>query len=999
MRTEKHLDESELDRQLAELDENPEAPVDTTVRELHAELQTLAEQLHQPAPPNPYETEPSCQQAVGRAKSIAREFTPYFVAIPETSAEPIPASLDHFRIVRLLGQGGMGAVYLAEDTRLGREVALKTMRPELAARPGAKERFLREARLAAALEHDHIVPIYHVGEANGTPYLAMPFLKGQSLEEVLKARKTLANEQVIRLGIQVARGLAAAHERGLIHRDIKPANLWVDPKGRIKILDFGLARSSHDDIGLTQSGAILGTPTYMAPEQARGERVDGRADLYSLGVVLYRAATGKLPLHGSDTMSMLMALATETPRPACDVNPSVPPALSALITRLLAKEPSARPASAQGVLQELQGLLKPTATISAPAAIPAATLASQDPWADIDVPGGETEVESAPAQPAPDSTRRRPRRWPLVAAGLLVAFLGGGLLLQQIILRITDKDGKSRDIELKPGDRIEIVEKPTPKSDPAKTPPKNEPEIKLIAGDPDRRAAEYVLSIGGHVQINDQGQWINADSLPKEPFRLTGVNLEGNQKVTDAGLAHFKDCKALTHLHLSGTRVTDAGLAHFKDCKGLKILWLGFTKVSDVGLTQFQHCKDLLEVHLVGTQVTDAGIESFKDSTNINYLNLAGAKVTDTGLASITKIKSLERLDIELSQVTDAGLQYIKDCNLKSLSLARTQISDAGLVHLKNQTELRVLNLSYTKVTDAGLANLRECSMLEVLILNNTHITDSSLVWIAKQPLNGSYWIFRGLHVPSTRISRKGYETLKTTRPGIEIKWSEPNHDVAQTVLMAGGRVEIAFPKDENPRLVTKPDELITEYFQVRRISLEGVKNPPPEILRLLSKLCHPEFDRLESLDLTGVKQPNLRSLAYLTKLQELRLTDGCDNDSIRSIDKMPSITRLSINGSNIDFTGVQHLVKQLPNLRELSLAGCPKIDVVSCRFFSQWKNLKQLSLAKNPGWSDLIIGQLENLEQLESLDLRQTKVTAAGIERLQKALPKCKIDWDEAKK
>jgi serine/threonine protein kinase len=166
----------------------------------------------------------------------------------------------------------MGAVYVAEDTRLGRQVALKTMRPDLAAKPSAKERFLREARLAAALEHDHICPIYQVGEVDGIPYLAMPFLKGQSLEELIKRKQKLAPAQVIRLGIQIAAGLAAAHAKGLIHRDIKPGNLWVEPtaRGRVKILDFGLARSTETDTGLTQSGTILGTPGYMPPGPGQG---------------------------------------------------------------------------------------------------------------------------------------------------------------------------------------------------------------------------------------------------------------------------------------------------------------------------------------------------------------------------------------------------------------------------------------------------------------------------------------------------------------------------------------------------------------------------------------------------------------------------------------------------------------------------------------------------------------------------------------------------------
>ena len=692
MEPENNLDQSELDRQLAELDENPEAPVDTTVWELHAELQTLAKQLNQPVPPNPYEQEPACQQAVERAKSIVQEVTSGIAESVEPSAEPTPTHLDHFRIVRLLGQGGMGAVYLAEDTRLGREVALKTMRAELAARPGAKERFLREARLAAALEHDHIVPIYHVGEANGTPYLAMPFLKGQSLDDLLKAKKTLAAEQVIRLGIQVAEGLAAAHERGLIHRDIKPANLWVDPMGRLKILDFGLARSSNDDIGLTQSGAILGTPTYMAPEQARARKLDGRADLYSLGVVLYRAATGKLPLHGSDTMSMLMALATETPRPASEVNPAVTPALSALIMRLLAKDPDQRPASAQTVIQELQALLQP-------AAVPV----DANPWADIDLPGGVTEVASAPSEPTPESNRRRRRRWALVAAGLLGFAL---LFTAGIVIIVRDKDGKKiTEIEVFAGGKVEIVDN----SDSAKTPPKKEPDIKIIGDDPDRRAAKYVLSIGGQVKINDDNLWINAATMPKEPFRLRVVDLYDNQKFRDAEMSNFKDCKSLSQIWLHNTRVTDAGLAHFKDHKGLTHLHLAYTRVTDAGLAHFQNCNRLMYLNLWNTQVTDAGLAHFKDCWSLETLRMGSTKVTDRGLTHFKDCKRLIELDLMSTPVTDAGLAHFKDHKgIRNLNLAYTMVSDMGLQHLEGLTKLETLNLRKTKVTAAGIDRLQK---------------------------------------------------------------------------------------------------------------------------------------------------------------------------------------------------------------------------------------------------------------------------------------------------
>jgi hypothetical protein len=281
-------DEAQLDRQLAELDENPAAPVDSTVRGLHAELETLAKELKQPLSPDPFQDESACRDAVAAVQSLVREMAPGELPSAAGPATPMPERLEHLPIVKLLGQGGMGAVYLAEDTRLGRHVALKTLRRELAAKPQAKERFLREARLAAAVENDHIVPIYHVGEDAGTPYLAMPVLQGQSLEDLLRQRRVLAVPEVLFLGIQIAEGLAAAHERGLIHRDIKPSNIWVEPTGggRVKILDFGLARSIEADTCLTQAGAIVGTPSYMAPEQARGDKLDARADLYSLGVVL-----------------------------------------------------------------------------------------------------------------------------------------------------------------------------------------------------------------------------------------------------------------------------------------------------------------------------------------------------------------------------------------------------------------------------------------------------------------------------------------------------------------------------------------------------------------------------------------------------------------------------------------------------------------------------------------------------------------------------------------
>jgi serine/threonine protein kinase len=276
---------------------------------------------------------------------------------PHRSAGAGWPQIGGFVILKLLGEGGMGAVYLAEDARLGRRVAIKTMRPELAANRLDRERFLREARAAAAVEHDNIVPIWHVGEAeDGTAFIVMPFLQGETLDARLRREPVSPPGLVLKVAGEVAEGLAAAHATGLTHRDIKPANIWLEggPSGeqvrRCKILDFGLARSvDKEEAQITASGAILGTPAYMAPEQARGEKVDHRADLFSLGATLYRMATGRLPFDGPTPMAVLIALTTEAPLPLRETAPGLLPELAGLIDRLMSKKREDRPQSASEV--------------------------------------------------------------------------------------------------------------------------------------------------------------------------------------------------------------------------------------------------------------------------------------------------------------------------------------------------------------------------------------------------------------------------------------------------------------------------------------------------------------------------------------------------------------------------------------------------------------------------------------------------------------------------
>jgi hypothetical protein len=305
--------------------------------------------------------------------------------------------LGPFAVVRLLGRGGMGAVFAADDPALGRRVALKVMRPAVAAHPEAKARFLREARAAAALQHDHVIPIFHVGEHSGVPFIVMPLLAGESLEDRLRREPRLPAAEVARVGREAAAGLAAAHAAGLVHRDVKPANLWLEaPAGRVKVLDFGLARAAGGGGGgLTQTGAVLGTPAYMSPEQAAGRPVDGRSDLFGLGCVLYRLATGELPFRGPTLTAVLLAVVGHHPPPPRDVRPELPAALSDLIMRLLAKDQDRRPASARAVADGLAA--------------------------------GTTDADQTVTAP-PRRRDRRPRRRAGLVAAAAVLVVGGGLV-------------------------------------------------------------------------------------------------------------------------------------------------------------------------------------------------------------------------------------------------------------------------------------------------------------------------------------------------------------------------------------------------------------------------------------------------------------------------------------------------------------------------------------------------------------------------------------------
>ncbi len=265
--------------------------------------------------------------------------------------------LGGYDVLAIVGRGGMGIVLKAFDHELKRFVAIKVLAPHLAHSSVARKRFAREAQAAAAVVHPHVIAIHQVQPTGRLPFLIMPLLTGESLAQRLKARGPLELTEVLRIGMQAAAGLAAAHQQGLVHRDVKPANIFLE-KGveRVVITDFGLARAA-DDVSMTRLGVVAGTPAYMSPEQARGEALDGRSDLFSVGCVLYEMATGVSPFRADSTIATLRRIVEEQPVAMASLCPELPPWFNTIVERLLSKDPTLRFASASEVSELLEQCL------------------------------------------------------------------------------------------------------------------------------------------------------------------------------------------------------------------------------------------------------------------------------------------------------------------------------------------------------------------------------------------------------------------------------------------------------------------------------------------------------------------------------------------------------------------------------------------------------------------------------------------------------------------
>jgi hypothetical protein len=545
--------------------------------------------------------------------------------------------LGHYEVLEIAGRGGMGIVFRAFDEKLQRVVAIRALAPVWATSLRARQQFVREARAAAAaVTHEHVIAIYGVEEADAVPYFVMQFVDGVSLEEKIRRTGPLPLKAVLRIGLHVAEGLAAAHRQGLVHRDVKPANILLENGvERVKITDFGLARAG-DDTSLTQSGLVTGTPTFMSPEQAQGEAVEFRSDLFSLGSVLYAMCTGEPPFGAESTLAVLKRVCEESPRPIREVNAEVPAWLAELIARLHAKAPAGRPASAAEVAEVLARRLAEL----------------QD--------GGAGSAAALSSRPLSGGGSRR-RRWVAAGMALLAILAVVGLTevtgVTRIRLALTRGAGGE---EPSPGERSRANAAGGGSAGVATT--RTSP---VVATD-----LEWERSVA-ELPPDDQARAVAARLKERNP-RFGGLftHKSSDGRVTDFRFSseHVSDISPVRALHCAGSRRTKSPLTDLSPLKGmhLEALLCQESQVSD--LSPLRGMMSLLALDCSNTDVADL--------TPLKGTPLVHLVLTDTRVTDLSPIRGMPLSLLLVEGLPIEDVSVLAGMPLTYLGLYRTRVSD-----------------------------------------------------------------------------------------------------------------------------------------------------------------------------------------------------------------------------------------------------------------------------------------------------------------------------------
>ncbi|QEL21074.1 serine/threonine-protein kinase [Limnoglobus roseus] len=921
-----------------------------------------------------------------------------FLSPPQLSDEL--GRLGDYRILKMLGEGGMGFVFRGHDPALNRDVALKVMRPEVASKPQAADRFLREGRAAAGLKSDHIITIYQVGRANGVPFLAMEFLEGLPLDVWVKAqKKAVPLPQALRVVRDTLRGLASAHDKGLIHRDIKPANLWIE-KGtlRIKVLDFGLTRSNEADEQLTQEGAVVGTPAFMAPEQASGKPVDPRADLFSVGVVMYTLLAGKNPFARGNLMETLGAIGFETQPPVTTVRPDVPQEYSDFLDRLLMKSPDGRPVNAKAALQELAAVekkLQDAAKTAPPSALGVPLVAVPVPvdappvWNElteeegIKVRTGRTEKprSSTAVATTADAPGKPPSKKKLIAGGLFAFLLAVG----GIIIVITNKDGTKTKIEVPDGAKVETVQDGKTvaivgpkKADVPKAVPLTADGWTPIAADEvdllalDEKATATPSEFGGWTKRD--GHWTS--------------------DLTEGGFSAVTlPFKADGSYSLTAEVTLDAG----NDFLGI-VLPLGPNR----GV-----CFDFN-----GGKGTRYSFHQFKNFGTDSPDNPTYRAKSPAVVGKRFKLEVTVRLDGDQVAITAAvaGLDEIHwkgpVADLSVWSGAKVPSGQLSLMSWNCQWTVHSLKYkkldgtAYTRAAPAADADRKAAEALrphfeELLV----RLADGRGMGLkATEPLPQEAFTLIGLSMPKADLGRAFVPDVLLPALAPLPKFesiSDPlgrldTRDLPPKALTGWACRDVFRSWGVPVRLTGEWIDALKTFPKLKSVNINA-ENVPADVVGRVRELTG-----LESLDLQWFPGKASPAWAGITSLPLVNLklvhSGEIDAEVLRLIASVRSLEGLRIYTKFVTEAGLDAIGKS-PSLRHLVLWVDDPSPAAGYASLARVPKLEDLEIAAGK-FDDAMLLQLADAKALRKLNVQFTGVTEAGVKKLSAALPRCQIVW-----
>lgn len=927
-----------------------------------------------------------------------------------------PPLLGDYRVFEVIGRGGMGVVFRAEDVRLRRPVALKLMRPQLAVVRSERQRFMREARAAAAVRDDNVADVYEVGEFNELPFIAMPLLQGETLQQRLNREGRLPESEVIRIGMEILSGLSAAHAADLVHRDIKPENVWLEePNGRVKLLDFGLVRPVQTEAEITHDGAILGTPRYMAPEQASTMPVDQRCDLFSVGSVLYRAVTGKSPFSGTSSMECMAAVMSEKEPAAHRVFP-VSRQLSAILTRLLQKNPEDRFQTAE-------------------------------------------EVHAALSDAESRAKKRTSFRSLAAGVGVTAALL---ILLGVIIIRVTNPDGSITEYTIPDGSGVQVdltksesagvVEVKTADGKTVEVKPEMNPST---APTSEAGIAADLMKRGSTVTVRDFAGTVStlsgADELPLNlkvlnvMFRdqtvsardvavlanlrtLEGLEFERSKVQTDAWAA-LSALKTVQHISIRTDELPIRDLQALKTIPGLVHLQLlndRYVAGTLAALAEFPQ----LSILTVGGRADDRDLAGLEKLNSVWMLNLTGGgELTNDLFRHIALMKGLKRLNLAASTTLSGDcLSVLKNPDLEALSVG-FPVSDDELLSLSGRSSLQSLELYHSRFSPKALAallgklpNLRRLD-LRSAATSAAHFaalsTSKSLkaLSISILPLSNEtadelkkLTILEELQLHPDCVHDAVLPDIHAALPKCDVHPQLPDTEttVADWLMNIGAPFEVDGPDGKR----FDGNQKLPEDFRIHSADLSGDLAIGPQDLKYLRGTRALKRLKLSPKVLSPL---SLSYLASLTSLEGIELSGGeFDSDLMPDVAKLPQLNHLSFLNSATGRAGIEALAEtpklhvilfrgdlitdsmcaglpKLPHLKEVSIIETGNVTNEAFRYIRLTHSLRTVYVRDVPRITGTAIQQLKGHAQLERLGFQLTSVSDdAFVDALQ--LPA--LDW-----